>query len=180
MQLRSVEAMIGLAEGTVQLAPYQPLWKDLFNVEAGRLRSALGRHAGQIEHIGSTAIPAMAAKPIIDMMVAVESLGQARRFIPILAALGYAYQEDDPLPDCLLFIKAPCHRETHHLFLTAVTTSFWSEKIRFRDYLRTHPEASEAYKRLKQRLAQRYPQDRTSYTASKTTFIRGILDLVNA
>jgi GrpB-like predicted nucleotidyltransferase (UPF0157 family) len=171
--------MIGLKRGTVQLMAYQPAWRVCFEEEAQRLRLALGAHLLDIEHVGSTAIEDMDAKPIIDIMVAVESMEQARDLVPLLEALGYHYIEDDPVPDRLFLANGPLNKRTHHLSLTEPTSSFWIEHILFRDYLRTHPEPAEAYRKLKWELAQKYPQERAAYTAGKDGFIRRTLELAS-
>jgi GrpB-like predicted nucleotidyltransferase (UPF0157 family) len=168
--------MIGLKRGTVQLVAYQPAWRMRFEEEAQRLRSALGARILHIEHVGSTAIEGMDAKPIIDMMVAVESMVKARDLVPLLKALGYQYREDDPVPGRLFFANGPPNKRTHHLSLTEPTTSCWMEHILFRDYLRTHPEAAEAYRKLKRELAQKYQQERRAYTAGKDRFIKRTLE----
>lgn len=171
--------MIGLKNGTVKLIAYQSAWRVCFEEEAQRLRSALGTRMLHIEHVGSTAIEGMDAKPIIDIMVAIESLAKTRDLVPLLEALGYQYIEDDPVPDRLFFAHGPPDLRTHHLSLAEATSSFWEEHILFRDYLRTHSGALEAYRELKWRLAEKYPQERAAYTAGKEGFIQRTLELAS-
>lgn len=167
--------MIGLKQGTVRVVPYQPTWKRYFEQEAARLRAALGSQALQVEHIGSTAVEGLEAKPIIDVMVAVESLEEARDLVPLVETLGYEHQPEDPIPDRVFFAQGPPSRRTHHLSLTPQASAYWSDHLLFRDYLRTHPEAAAGYQQLKRDLADRYPADRESYTSGKDEFIQSIL-----
>jgi GrpB-like predicted nucleotidyltransferase (UPF0157 family) len=168
-------AMIGLARGTVQVVPHEAAWARLFAAEAATLRAALGEPATPIEHVGSTAIKGMDAKPIIDLMLAVPSLASAAEHIPVLENLGYEDRGDGGAPGRLFLAKGPPSRRTHHLSLAEPTSAFWRETLLFRDYLSTHPEAVEAYRRLKHDLAVRYPSDRAAYTNGKNAFIKGII-----
>ena len=171
--------MIGLKRGTVQVISYQPVWKKLFKDEAARLRSALGNQILQIEHVGSTAIEGMDSKPIIDIIVAVESLDKARDLVPFVEALGYKYKENDYVPERIFFVKGPSSRRTHHLSFTEPTTDYWKAHILFRNYLQTHPEAVEEYERLKRELAEQHPEDRSAYRTGKQEFIEKILQCQN-
>src|SRR5437762_790247 len=98
---------LGLAREAVQVVPYHPEWVRFFQEEAAALCSALKESALQVEHIGSTAIVGMDAKPIIDVMVAVPNLEKAKIFVPAIEALGYEYLPDEPPPDRLFFAKGP-------------------------------------------------------------------------
>lgn len=172
--------MIGLKRGTVQVISYQPAWKEFFEEEAARLRSALGNYFPQIEHVGSTAIEGMDAKPIIDIIVSVKSIDNAKELVPLVEALGYKYKEEDNVPERIFFVKGPSSRRAHHLSLTELTTGYWKAHILFRDYLLTHPEAVEKYKRLKRELAEQYPEDRGAYRAGKQEFTEKILQLARS
>ncbi len=172
--------MIGLKRGTVQVVPYQPAWKELFEDEAAKLRSALGNHLLQIEHVGSTAVEGMDAKPILDIIVAVEGLDKARELVPVVQSLGYSHKEDDDVPERVFFVKGSPNKRTHHLSLTEPASGYWKAHILFRDYLLTHEEAAEEYRQLKRELAEQYPDDRGSYTAGKERFVERILKLARA
>jgi len=167
--------MIGLARGTVRVMPHQATWSRLFEEEAANLQTAMGEPALLIEHVGSTAIEGMDAKPIIDLMVAVPSLAHATALVPVLEGLGYEDRGDGGAPGRLFLAKGPPSRRTHHLSLAEPTSAFWREKLRFRDYLRSHPEAAEAYRQLKRGLAARHPSDRGAYTDGKEAFVKDIL-----
>ena len=169
--------MIGLKRDTVQIISYQHVWKKLFEDENVRLRSALGNQILQIEHVGSISIEGMDAKPIIDIIVEVESLDKAGDLVQLVETLGYKYKEDDNVPERIFFVIGPASRRTHHLSFTEPTSGCWKAHILFRDYLRTHPEAAEEDKRLKRELAEQYPKDRDAYRAGKKEFIEKILQL---
>ena len=169
--------IIGLARGKVQLEQYEPEWKTLFEREAALLRSAMGVAAQDIEHVGSTAIENMPAKPIIDLVVVVGSLKEAGAWIPTIEALGYEHRPNDTVADRLFFAKGPASQRTHHLSLTESRSKFYAEKLLFRDYLRSHRQAFEEYLELKQQLAQRYAKDRNSYTEGKRSFVEQIIRL---
>ena len=169
--------MIGLARGTVQLQVYLAEWKTLFELEAVLLRSTMGRAARHIEHVGSTAIDGMPAKPIIDLVVVVSSLNEASEWIPTLEALGYEYRANDTVADRLFFAKGLPSSRTHHLSLAEERSKFYTEKVLFRDYLISHREAFDEYVELKKELAQRYAKDRTSYTEGKRGFVERIIRL---
>jgi len=171
---------IGLARGTVQLVPYQPGWHDLFRQEALLLRSVMGEEALQIEHIGSTSLEGMPAKPIIDLMVAIPSLTGAQRWIPQLEALTYEWRPDTEVPDRLFFAKGPRHQRTHHLSLAEPTSYFYRSKLLFLKFLRRHPDSFAEYRRLKEQLVTQHAQDRASYTKGKEAFVERILQLAEA
>lgn len=166
--------MIGLARGTVRLRPYRAEWKTVFEQEATLLRSALGA-AAHIEHIGSTAIKDMPAKPIIDLVVVVDSPNEAMVWIPTLQTLGYEHRPSDVVADRLFFVKGSTDQRTHHLSLAEERSGFYKEKVLFRDYLISHRDAFDEYANLKKQLAQRHPKDRESYTEGKRAFVEGIL-----
>lgn len=166
---------LGLEGGRVMLALYSPLWPDCFRAEQQSLSGILGASALAFEHIGSTSIPGMAAKPIIDIMVAVRGLNEVEGFLEGLCCLGYQDKGSGGAPDRRYFVKGMESRRTHHLNFTELKSRFWKEHILFRDYLRTHPEAAAEYSALKQALARKFPKDRASYTRSKEEFVQSVL-----
>ncbi len=167
----------------VAIVPYDPKWPGLFAEEKEHLLACLPREIiGRIEHFGSTAVPGLAAKPVIDMLVEVRSLEETRRkIVPILEAQGYEYfwrptLGDDTPPFYAWFIKRDSEdRRTHHIHMVESYFEHWNRLI-FRDYLRAHPEAAGEYQRLKMHLAERYPQDRVAYTRGKTDFILEVME----
>ena len=168
---------------TVTVVPYDPHWPELFEQEKCRLQACLP--AGivkRIEHFGSTAVPGLVAKPIVDMLVEVTSLDETRREIaPVLEARGYDYfwrpsWGDDTPPYYAWFIKRdPSGNRTHHIHMVEADFAHW-DRLLFRDYLIAHPAVAEKYCRLKENLAGAYPNDRVAYTKAKTNFIRTVTE----
>ena len=170
--------MLGQHKRNLNVVPYQSGWIEHFEQEAARLSQALGKRALSIEHIGSTAIPGMAAKPIIDIMVAVTSLAQSTELIPMVEALGYIHKPHDTVPERLFFAKesAPENR-THHLNLTSQETAFWKNQLAFRDYLRSHEPIAAEYVELKKRLAETYARTQHLDRQGKSEFVASVLKL---
>jgi GrpB-like predicted nucleotidyltransferase (UPF0157 family) len=168
--------MIGLKRGTVQVVVYQAEWPDLFEQERHVLHQHLGHLVLDIQHVGSTAVPGLAAKPIIDIAVAVASLAVISQCRPPLSALGYIDRGDGARNGGYLFVKesAPDVR-THHLHVVTRDDPQWSNYLRFRDLLRANETLRLRYAALKKSLQMQFAQDRKAYTAAKEDFIRGIL-----
>lgn len=162
------------------LVSYRPEWGALFEEEAARLRSVLGEKVLRIEHVGSTAVEGMEAKPLIDMMAAVESLDEARGLVLALEGLGYEHRGDGGMEGRIFLAKGPRSRRTHHLSLTEPTSEHWQRSILFRDHLRVHPEVAKEYGDLKRELARKYPEDRESYTAGKDRFVERVIESARA
>jgi len=168
--------MLGCERHLVRLVPYQPAWADLFAQEAGALRRALGDRVVCIEHVGSTAVPGLDAKPILDIVVAVRDMREVAAFEAALAPLGYFHKPQNDMPGRLYFVKRlPDDRSTHHLNITELGTECWFTHVAFRDYLRDHAESRADYRQLKQDLARRYQHDRAAYQEGKEEFIERIL-----
>jgi GrpB-like predicted nucleotidyltransferase (UPF0157 family) len=163
----------------VEIVAYDPAWETLFAVEAERLRAVLDvEHIVGIEHFGSTAVPGLAAKPIIDILIAVSSLALAKTtMIEPIKTLGYVYWADNPKADRMFFVKGmPPYgeRRTHHVHLTEPSGEMWQRRLAFRDYLRTHPDEARRYEALKCDLAVRYPADLERYTDAKTEYVEAV------
>lgn len=167
--------MIGLERGTVELCEYRPGWKDLYEKEVNRLQSIVGDRILAFEHIGSTAIEGVAAKPIIDLLAVVPDRGEARNLIPVLEEHDYEYRPNGDTRDRLFFAKGPPTNRTHYLSLTERESDFYTEKLAFREHLRTHPDVAAEYVTLKRSLADDYPDDRSAYTHRKGPFIETVL-----
>lgn len=162
----------------VRLVAYDPRWPKLFAMEKMRLRQALpvGLVAA-IEHFGSTAVPGLDAKPVIDILVAVRSLTEARAAaLRPMEALEYAFWADNPRHDRLFFVRGlpPAPVRTHHVHMTEQGGDLWA-RLRFRDYLRAHSDEAARYAALKHALATRHRDDREAYTAGKSAFIDDIM-----
>ncbi len=128
-----------------------------------------------IQHFGSTAIPGLAAKPIIDILIAVTSLARAKAtMIGPIRDLGYVYWGDNPKTDRMFFVKGmPPYGErcTHHVHITEPDGEMWRRRLAFRDHLIAHPDEAHRYEALKHELAARYPADRDRYTEAKTDYV---------
>jgi GrpB-like predicted nucleotidyltransferase (UPF0157 family) len=165
----------------VSVVPYDPAWPGMFAEETRHLRDCLpSRLLRRIEHFGSTAIPGLAAKPIVDMLVEVSSLEETRaRIAPVLEAQGYDYfwrpthGEDGP-PFYAWFIKRnSAGGRTHHIHMVERDFEHW-ERLLFRDYLIEHAETAKEYETLKLALVREYPNDRIAYTKGKGEFVRRV------
>ena len=159
----------------VYLSDYQNEWPELFEDEKSVLLEKLRPWLkGSIEHVGSTAVPGLKAKPIIDIMVGVKDLENAEGAIDILQNSGYCYY---PYKADVMhwFCKPTPHYRTHHLHLVPYDSSLWRERIKFRDILRIHGEVASEYEALKISLANELSDDRESYTEQKWPFIERAL-----
>jgi GrpB-like predicted nucleotidyltransferase (UPF0157 family) len=155
----------------IRLVEYDPRWPGLFERERMLLDRAIGRWAvGGIHHVGSTAVPGLAAKPIVDILVGVADLPSSRACFDPLADLDYVYAPY--LPDEMhWFCKPdPAHR-THHLRLAPENGARFRDELAFRDLLRSDAATAAAYLRLKRRLAGEFEHDREAYTDAKAGFI---------
>jgi GrpB-like predicted nucleotidyltransferase (UPF0157 family) len=175
--------MIGLKRGTVKLVPHNPKWAELFEEEKQLLIKTFGDTILAIEHIGSTAIPGIPAKPIIDINVGVESLDAARNMKEKFEKLGYEHRPfvpgktKDDLKWQELYVKGPEARRTHHVHVTVLGNNYWKNDLLFRDFLRKNPERAKQYANLKEALAQKHADDRGTYTKSKEQFISETLEM---
>ena len=162
------------SEASVEIVDYDPSWPGRFEEEATELRRALAAWlVGSIEHIGSTAISGLAAKPVIDIMAGVETLDASRPAISAMADLGYCYAPYRPDSEHWFCKPSPALR-THHLHLIPFESRRWTEAIAFRDYLRAHSQIATEYEGLKRQLAEKYRFDREAYTEAKGPFIARI------
>jgi len=164
------------AEEPVRIEPYDATWPARFEEERAALLETIGDSiVAGIHHVGSTAVPGLDAKPVIDILVGVADLPGSRRCIEPLAGLGYLYVPYRP-EEMHWFCKPdPSHR-THHLHLVPADSRRFGDELAFRDYLRLHPDVAAEYAQLKHRLADQFDHDREAYTEAKGDFIRGVLD----
>lgn len=162
----------------VVITEYDPNWVLLFEQESARIRAVLdGYLITRIEHFGSTAVPGLAAKPIIDLLVGVRSLAEAKQSaVSQLEHLGYAYWFDNPDPQRMFFVKGlpPNSPRTHHIHMVEPDSVLW-ERLIFRNYLCKHSGEATRYAQLKYNLAQRFSSDREAYTAGKAEYIESVM-----
>ena len=159
----------------VQVVPYDASWPARFDAEKLLLKPAIGQWVtGGTHHVGSTAVPGLAAKPVIDILVGVEDLPSSRACFGELAKLGYQYAPYRTDEMHWLCKPSPAHR-THHLHLVPTGSRRYHEELAFRDILRARPDLTERYEALKHRLAVEHRTDREAYTEAKQSFIADVL-----
>jgi GrpB-like predicted nucleotidyltransferase (UPF0157 family) len=173
--------MLGLKKGIVKLVPHNPEWKREFNGEKKRLLKALGENVVDVEHVGSTAIPAIYAKPIIDIDVGVKDIKDAEDEISRLQTLGYAQIKNHRDPEThLVFAKGREGRTTSYLHLIQYGGPIWKQDLLFRDYLINNKERAKEYENLKKFLAEKYKDNRMLYIEGKEKFIQETIKLAGA
>jgi GrpB-like predicted nucleotidyltransferase (UPF0157 family) len=159
----------------ILVAPYDPTWPNRFAQERRLLQAAIGEWAvGGIHHVGSTAVPGLEAKPIIDILVGVESLEASRACFAPLDRLEYLYAPYLP-SEMHWFCKPHPSRRTHHLHLIPIESPRYRDELAFRDLLRARSDLADSYAALKRQLADRFEQDRDAYTEAKSAFIQDAL-----
>lgn len=163
---------LGLESGIVRVVGHDPAWAQLFAEEAHRLRRALTDDLPiALEHVGSTAVPGLAAKPVLDLLGGYPPGAGVDGYIRALVAAGYVHRGELGIPGREYFRRGePC---SHHLHLAVTGGSLWREHLAFRDALRADAALRQTYAQLKVELARRFPRDREAYTNGKSEFIRG-------
>ncbi|WP_102275550.1 GrpB family protein [Cytobacillus massiliigabonensis] len=165
-----------MTEPVVILSDYNPIWEEQFDYEKERILNILRGKVIGIEHIGSTSIKGLVAKPIIDIIVGVHYLDEVSNFINPLSAIEYEYVPKPELKDRRFFRKGLWAQGTCHLHICEINSSEWIEKLLFRNYLRLHPKVADEYVLLKKELALKYKFDRPAYTKEKEPFIKNVID----
>lgn len=160
----------------VTIVEYRPEWQTMFEDEKKILETALGDVRAKIEHIGSTAVTELAAKPVIDLMVGLEDFSIADSVVPKIEALAYDYIQkyESVMPFRRFLIKERDGIRTHHIHMVGIGSEFWERHILFRDYLRQNTDVAVQYASLKRELARRDWKDVNEYADAKTEFIREI------
>lgn len=162
-------------DALIEIDPYSAAWPERFELEAALLRSVLGPWlVSDIEHIGSTAVPGLSAKPVIDIMAPVQDLEASRPAIAAAVAAGYCHYPYKP-DQMHWFCKPSPSVRTHHLHLVPWGSPLWHDRIHFRDELRRDRLLADDYQRLKISLAALHAHDREAYTEAKSTFIASVL-----
>ena len=159
----------------VVVEPYDAAWaRDFAGIEA-ELRPALGELALGIEHVGSTSVRGLSAKPIIDVDVVIRDRSRLDEVIDALGRIGYRHEGDLGIPGREAFdYEGKEHLRRHHLYVCARDSAELKRHLAFRDYLRAHPDAVRAYSRVKVEGAALYPNDIDGYIAHKSPFIEGV------
>jgi GrpB-like predicted nucleotidyltransferase (UPF0157 family) len=161
----------------IVVVPYDAAWPAAFEKESQTIRSALGDLAIQIEHIGSTSVPGLSAKPILDMMLIVPRFTELDARTAALQSLGYEPKGELGIPGRLFFSKGADDARTHHLHAFEPGHSAIDAHRHFREFLKTHSSEAREYAMLKLRLAERHRNDIEAYMAGKDAFIKRVLDL---
>ena len=164
----------GIEKRKIVIVNYDPRWPEKFQEHAAILSRVLGSKALAIEHVGSTSVPGLAAKPVIDIMAPVRGLESSRPALAALEAVGYCYAPYKAEVEHWFCKPSPEHR-THHLHLVPLDSRVWVECLAFRDLLASDPGVANAYAALKYRLAKDYRNDRERYTEEKWPFIEKAL-----
>ncbi len=167
--------MIGLSNNIVKLEPYDPGWILAYEKEKADIEKSIGEYITDIQHIGSTSVKGLIAKPIIDIAVGVDSLKIGEKCIEPLLSLGYLYKGYYGVDGRLYFPKSNDSSTAYHIHMMEFASTNWERHILFRDYLRLNSEARNEYAKLKSDLAQKYKDDRKAYTESKADFISDII-----
>jgi GrpB-like predicted nucleotidyltransferase (UPF0157 family) len=164
----------------IVIRAYDPQWPHLYAVEERQLWQVLSPYAVQIEHIGSTSVPGLAAKPIIDISVAVCDLVDATACVPALGEMGYVETPINPIFQRRLFCKGPYNEGTHHLHFSVHGSVVWAEPLLLRDYLRAHPAAAAWYQQVKRASASKHQHDLNGYHDEKAGCVVALLEQARA
>jgi GrpB-like predicted nucleotidyltransferase (UPF0157 family) len=165
---------LGLESGVVRVVPYDPAWPALFAAESARLRAALGPGLPlAVEHVGSTAVPGLAAKPILDLAGGVPPGAAVAPYVAALVRAGWVHRGEQGIPGREFFRRG--EPRAYHLHLSARDGAFWREHLAFRDALRASDALRDAYAALKRDLAERFPRDREAYIEGKGAFVRDVV-----
>ncbi len=167
--------ILGLKRGAVLLVPYQAGWASAFAKERDLLLSLLGPTVLRIEHVGSTAIADIVAKPIVDIAVAVQSLDRIESWPELLKPYGYTSFGDREARGEHFFAKGPDDMRSHYLHVVPLDGNLWNEYLRFRDMLRSDLTLRQQYEDLKKRSAYAHSNNRPSYTIEKGRWIKSVL-----
>ena len=166
---------LGTQGGRVEIVEYNPGWPRLFECEAAAIREACGPWVVEVHHVGSTAVPGLAAKPVLDVMPVAAGPAEAREAVSGMTSLGYRYRGENGIAGRCYFDKAVDGRTVAHVHMFPLGHPAIRTHLAFRDYLRTHPDAARDYERLKRELAAKHRNDRDAYTDAKAAFIEGII-----
>jgi GrpB-like predicted nucleotidyltransferase (UPF0157 family) len=166
----------------VVIVDYRPEWPGMFNSEQALLADALAHADPVIEHVGSTSVPGLAAKPVIDILIGLHDFGIADSMVPAIVSLGYVYvsKYEDVMPYRRFFTRTIDGVRSHNLHMVGIGGEFWKRHLLFRDWLRTHPDDLDGYAELKRSLAEREWRNVNEYADAKTEFIRRIEHIAGA
>jgi len=156
---------------SIVILPYDDHWPDIFALEKEKIQNVLGTNV-HIEHIGSTSVPNLCAKPIIDIMIGICSIGMAKKYIKDLEKLNYSYFPDY---EALIPERRYLEKKGFHVHMVEKNGDFWKRHVFFRDFLRAHADIAREYCEIKKKLARKYKNEREKYTEAKGPFIQKVL-----
>lgn len=168
-----VAMVLGLASGEVSLTRAHDAWAATYQRERARIVAALGEHLLDIQHVGSTSIPNVPAKPILDILVGVRDFDEATVCIAPMIAIGYTYRGENGIPRRHYFVKGD--PRTHHVHMVEIGSDHWRVTLRFRDLLRMNLALASEYAREKERLALLHSGNREGYQRDKNKVVESIL-----
>ena len=168
---------MALKRGVVELSDYNPQWKKEYQKEEKLLKKVLGDNIIHIEHVGSTSIEGLKAKPVIDILIVIKSLKDIPKIEELLKDYDYSNRGPQGVEDRFFFAKGPEDARTHYIHFTEPKSDTYYSLVYFKRYLLEHPEYIEKYCALKQELASKYADERPKYTAGKNDFIKSIINL---
>lgn len=158
----------------VRIVEHDPAWPALAERELRRIAEAVGDVAVRLEHVGSTAVPGLAAKPIVDLQLSVTALEPRERYVAPLQRLGYLFAPAPESPDYHFFAKPPERPRAHHLHVCQAGGEQELRHVAVRDFLRSHPEEAARYAALKREVVARHPQDRLAYIDGKDAYVTAL------
>ena len=167
--------MLGLSKSSVDVCPYDEQWVIEFEKEKRILLEILKNFNVQIEHVGSTSIPGLSAKPIIDIAIGVKDEKTLFKLESIMSNAGYDVLNDYETKGEILARKGSPERRTHYIHMQLIGSEYWDEFMYFKRYLLEHPKEIKKYENLKKELSKKYSQERKKYTAGKNEYISSIL-----
>lgn len=166
---------MALKRGIVELSDYNPEWKKEYLKEEKLLKKVLKDYIIHIEHVGSTSIEGLKAKPVIDIIIVIKSLKEIPEIENILKDYDYSNRGPQGVDDRMFFAKGPEDGRTHYIHFTEPKSNTYYDLVYFKRYLLEHPEYIKKYCELKQELASKYAEERSKYTAGKNEFIKDVI-----
>lgn len=168
---------MALKRGIVELEEYKPAWKEEYNTEKELLESVLKDRIIEIHHIGSTSIVGLKSKPVIDILLVINSLSTISEIEELLKKYDYQNRGQQGVSDRYFFAKGSEDARTHYIHFTEPKSETYYNQIYFKKYLEDHPEYIDKYSKLKEELTEKYADERAKYTQGKSDFIKNIMDL---
>src|SRR5436190_8221091 len=157
----------------VRVLPYDALWPREYEAEAARIATACDDLPIRLEHIGSTSVPGMSAKPIIDILAGCSANANRAPYVSALRRIGYIHRGNNGIPGRSYFVRGS--PRSHHIHLVNWSGALWRDHLAFRDYLRSHADVAREYDELKRQLAINFADDRRAFSEAKGPFIRAVL-----